>query len=115
MTRALLAVLLTLTLAWGSVQQAVAHGQMADAMEVVICGADGQISGISLDAGGDPKAPHPCAPCLAATPLDLLPDPTQPRRNLTLARGAGPVLAEHQARRDATLRRSLARAPPSQV
>lgn len=71
--RALIACLLSLSLAWASVDQALAHAQMPAGTTVTLCDSTGQGTTITLDASGTPARPHPCTHCLAAHSLALLP------------------------------------------
>ena len=69
--RRFVALLLTLSLAFGSVAEALARNQMAGAGGQVICGSDGTRL-ISLDASGNPVTAHPCTHCLAAAIAGVL-------------------------------------------
>lgn len=64
--------LLTLTLLWGSVTEAVARSEMAGAADQVICGGYGTFT-LTLDANGNPVTRHPCTHCLSAAVAAVLP------------------------------------------
>lgn len=74
--RPLLAILLALTLMMGSVASAVARSEMAGVTDVTLCGADGALTTLQLDASGNPVTPgHDCPHCLAAGAVAVLSGP----------------------------------------
>jgi hypothetical protein len=112
--RALAALLLALTLIWGSVADAVARNRMAGAMDQVICGGAGS-EVIRLDASGTPiPQGHGCGHCLAATAIAVLVRP--PAVPPPIPNRAAPWVAAAVPWAPVPLiRGALARAPPPLV
>ena len=74
--RPLIAGLLSLILMVGSVTTAVARADMAGATEVTLCGTDGTLTTLQIDATGKPvRAGHGCQHCLAAAAVAILSGP----------------------------------------
>lgn len=72
--RALLACLLSLILMVGSVASAVARHQAAGMTDVALCGTDGVVTVLQIDASGNPVTRgHACPHCLAAPVIGVLP------------------------------------------
>lgn len=63
--RAVLGLLLALVLSVTSATAAVARGQMAGAVEMVVCAGAGTAT-VTLDASGTPVSAHHCPACTAA-------------------------------------------------
>lgn len=67
-TRSLIACLLSLILMVGSVTFAVARQQAAGMTDVTLCGTDGTVTVLQIDASGKPASRgHDCPHCLAAS------------------------------------------------
>ncbi len=73
MLRPLVACLLALILMVGSVTSAVARSEMAGMTAVTLCGTDGALTVVQIDASGQPvPIGHDCPHCLAASVLGVL-------------------------------------------
>ena len=71
--RSLVACLLSLILMLGSVTSAVARNEMAGVTDVTLCGTDGTVTVLQIDASGRPVSrAHDCPHCLAASVLGVL-------------------------------------------
>lgn len=110
MIRTVLQLFLVLMLSLTSVTAAVARGQMAGSVEMVVCGASG-VSSILLDATGNPVEAHHCPVCTAAgsgVPAALANPVARPAtRGIALRFGAGKDLRPVEAARP------VARGPPA--
>ncbi len=85
--RPLIACLLALILMTGSVATAVARGEMAGVSAVTLCGSDGALTTLQIDASGKPVQPgHDCPHCLAAGALAIV-DAAPPVPGHTALRG----------------------------
>lgn len=99
--RALIAGLLSLILMMGSVTFAVARHEGAGLTAVTLCGTEGAVTVVQLDAAGQPVARgHDCPHCLAASGLGVL--------------AAGPVTLAPGRARDAVLPGQITAEPPAQ-
>ena len=73
--RPLMACLLALILMVGSVASAVARNEALGMTDVTLCGSDGAVTVVQIDASGRPVAKgHDCPHCLAAASPGLLTD-----------------------------------------
>ncbi len=73
MLRPLVACLLALILMVGSVTSAVARSEMTGMTAVTLCGTDGALTVVQIDASGQPvPMGHDCPHCLAASVLGVL-------------------------------------------
>jgi len=72
--RSLIACLVSLILTVGSVASAVARHEMAGMTDVTLCGTDGTVTVLQIDATGKPAGRgHHCPQCLAAFVQGVLP------------------------------------------
>lgn len=110
--RAFLGLCLVVILSLTSVTAAVARGQMAGAVDMVVCAGSG-VSSVTLDATGKPVEVHHCPVCTvagsAASVPVIVPFECPAVRGEVLWFGAGAVLRAV----DASV--PLARGPPGSV
>lgn len=100
MSSALFRICLVIMLSLTSVTAAVARGQMAGAVEMVIC-AGGSAGTVMLDATGQPVEAHRCPVCTAAGSGAAVPVDASVARPVTPAEamrfGAGAALRKVEA------------------